>query len=165
MQSMDKYVMPSVSQRQALIRDILSEQAVPNQDRLGALLRARGVKATQATISRDLRELGVVKGPGGYQMPAAPTRKRLRGLAATGALERVVRQYVVSVEESLAMVVMRTGPGHAQVVALELDRTPPVGVVGTIAGDDTMFLAVKSESDRGAVASAMREMAGLEVSP
>ncbi|MEQ8770258.1 MAG: hypothetical protein RIB60_07090 [Phycisphaerales bacterium] len=156
--------MSSVAQRQALIREILADHAVPSQDRLGELLLERGVKATQATISRDLRELGVVKGPDGYQLPAAPTRKRLRGLAATGALERVVRQYVVGVDEALSMVVVRTGPGHAQVVALELDRTPPEGVVGTIAGDDTMFLAVKSDADLALVASAMREMAGLEVS-
>jgi len=156
--------MSSVAQRQALIREILAAQPVPSQDRLGELLLARGVKATQATLSRDLRELGVVKGADGYQLPSAPARKRLRGLAATGALERVVRQYVVGVEEALAMVVLRTGPGHAQVVALELDRTPPEGVAGTIAGDDTMFLAVKSESDRAAVAASMREMAGLEVS-
>ena len=165
MHNVDNYAMASVAQRQALIREILADHLVPSQDRLGELLLERGVKATQATISRDLRELGVVKGPEGYQLPAAPPRKRLRGLAATGALERVIRQYVVSVEEALSMVVLRTGPGHAQVVALELDRTPPEGVVGTIAGDDTMFLAVKSEADLRSLAASMREMAGLGVSP
>ena len=157
--------MSNVAQRQALIRAILRDHAVTSQDGLAELLLARGVRATQATISRDLRELGVVKGPDGYQMPTAAPRKRLRGLAATGALERVVRQYVVGVDVAVGIVVMRTGPGHAQVVALEFDRTPPEGVVGTLGGDDTVFLACATAEAVGEIASMVREMAGLEVSP
>ncbi|GJM18627.1 MAG: arginine repressor [Phycisphaeraceae bacterium] len=157
--------MPTPLKRQALIREILAEGPVSSQDRLGELLLGRGVRATQATLSRDLRELGVVKGPEGYRLPMEPMRRRLRGLAATGALERVIRQYVVGMDEALGLIVMRTGPGHAQVVALELDRTPPEGLAGTIAGDDTMFLAPKTEADLRALAVMMREMAGLEVTP
>jgi len=157
--------MPSRTQRHALIVDVLGGGPVPSQDALLARLAGLGVRTTQATLSRDLRELGVVKGPEGYRMPIASRPGRahapVRGLAATGALERVVGQYVVSVKVGVGLVVLKTGPGHAQVVALEFDRTPPSGVIGTVGGDDTIFIAV-DDADRGeTLAAELRATAGL----
>lgn len=157
--------MPSRPQRHALITEVLAEGPVPSQDALLARLLGLGVRTTQATLSRDLRELGVVKGPEGYLLPGAPSgpaaRRRVRGLAATGSLERVVGQYVVSVKTGVGLVVLKTGPGHAQVVALELDRVPPAGVIGTVGGDDTVFVAVSDAERVETLASEMRAMAGL----
>ena len=130
------------ARRRAIIMDILEKQAVPNQERLQRLLTARGLAVTQATLSRDLRDLNVFKGPAGYVLnghPPEPGPQRPE-------VNRAVRLFMLSVMQAGTIVVMRTRPGHASPLASELDRAHLPGVVGTIAGDDTVFLAMSSPS-------------------
>ncbi len=122
--------------RQRRIRELLQRQSVHSQDELHRLLAREGFHATQATLSRDLRDLGVLKGHDGYALPGdAPA-------PPPGAtLERALKDYLVSATQAGNLVVLRTGPGHAPPLALELDRARPEAVIGTIAGDDTIFVA------------------------
>ena len=144
------------ARRQARLLDLLRAGPVESQDRLQALLAADGIQATQATISRDLRELGVLKGANGYVLPEGHERSE------GAALARALESFLVSAKAAGVLVVLRTGPGHAQVIALELDRTPPSGVLGTIAGDDTIFVATESDTRARDLADEMRAMAGLD---
>lgn len=118
-------------------------------------LERAGIRATQATISRDLRELGAVKGPSGYELPTDQQRRDGAGLG------RALQAYLLSAKATGVLVVLRTGAGHAQIVALELDRTPPEGVLGNIAGDDTIFVATTSEQRAQRLESELRGIAGL----
>jgi len=152
--------------RQNLIQTILREAQIASQEELRQALAARGVEVAQATLSRDLRELGVVKGAGGYLLPEATANGHARGASANGAggrspLERAVREYLVAATSAGNLVVVRTGPGRAQPVALELDLAPPPGVLGTVAGDDTIFIATATPGASARLAARLGEMAGL----
>ena len=111
-------------------------------------LRASGVSTTQATLSRDLADLGVVKGPEGWRMPGEAE-------TAPSDLAPAVRAYLLHVHVGGTMVVLRTRTGHATPLAVELDRTR---VEGTVAGDDTIFLACKSPAAARSVARRMESM-------
>ncbi len=143
--------------RQNLIQSILAEGNIASQEELRQLLAARGVEVVQATLSRDLRELGVVKGAGGYMIPGDGRPERLPG----AGLARAVREYLVSASVAGNLVIVRTGPGRAQPVALELDLSPPPDVLGTVAGDDTIFIATASAAAGARLAASLSEMAGL----
>lgn len=165
------------ARRHALITSILAQGPVPSQEALVGALAAHGVKTTQTTLSRDLRDLGVVKTPAGYVLPTAlvaqpePTHTYDPGmpalangvtvLTATGSLRRALAGHLLGVRPGVGMVVCKTAPGHAQVIALELDRTPPSGVIGTVGGDDTVFVAVDHPERVDTLVDELREMAGL----
>lgn len=148
-------------QRQHRIARLLIEHAVTSQARLVELLADDGVAATQATVSRDLDELGAVKVrvPGGdtvYAIPELPMERHV----PEDTLRRVLGEYVVDVAWSANLVVLRTPPGSAHVVGSAIDRTGMSGVVGTVAGDDTLIVVVAEQvADR--VATEMRKYAGL----
>ncbi|MFG0283048.1 MAG: arginine repressor [Phycisphaerales bacterium JB039] len=141
--------------RHELIRTILREEQVASQERLRQALAQRGVEVVQATLSRDLRELGVVKGPRGYTVAGDAPRQQ------PGALERAIRDYLVSATTAGNFVVLRTGPGRAQPVALEIDLSPPPGVLGTVAGDATIFVATESDAASARLAARFSEQAQL----
>jgi len=143
------------ARRRSLIASVLSRGAVASQEKLAGLLADRGVRTTQATLSRDLREMGVVKGADGYVLPESTTAPETRELA------RTLRTYVTGVSAGGTIVVLTTGPGHAQIVALEIDRVPIDGVLGTVAGDDTIFVATKSEAAARRVLARLRKESGL----
>jgi transcriptional regulator of arginine metabolism len=125
--------------RHAAIRQLLSDAHVRNQADLAQRLRRLGHRATQATLSRDLRLLGVVKGPDGYALPdALPGPDSPRQAAP---LHAAVRALLLSATPAASVLVLRTPPGSASALALEIDRAPPPGVIGTVAGDDTVFVA------------------------
>lgn len=158
--------------RQNLIQSILRQSQVASQEELRQALAGRGVEVTQATLSRDLRELGVVKGAGGYLLPEAAGNGHRNGAGAGGAggggrsaLERAVREYLVSAVSAGNLVVVHTGPGRAQPVALELDLAPPPEVLGTVAGDDTIFIATVTAGAGERLAGWLREVAGLGEQP
>lgn len=159
----------SKAARQNLIQTILRQEQVASQEELRQVLAARGVEVVQATLSRDLRELGVVKGASGYLLPEVAgnghSRVGQNGSGAGGngrsALERAVREYLVSATCAGNLVVIRTGPGRAQPVALELDLAPPPEVLGTVAGDDTIFIATESQSASARLAARLSAIAGL----
>ena len=138
-------------QRQHRIARLLEEQAISSQAQLVEMLAADGVIATQATVSRDLEELGAVKVriPGGAMAYAIPEHAKER-TAPDDHLRRVMGEFVVEVAHSANLVVLRTPPGSAHVVASALDRAGLPDVLGTVAGDDTIIL-VCAEADGGHV--------------
>jgi transcriptional regulator of arginine metabolism len=150
------------SQRQHRIARILEGHAVTSQPQLVELLAVEQVEATQATVSRDLEELGAVKVrvPGGDSVYAIPELPRDQ-VAPGDHLRRMLTDWVVEVGQSANMVVLRTPPGSAHVVGSALDRAGIDGVIGTVSGDDTV-LVVASEAAGGAdVARRLAALAGL----
>jgi transcriptional regulator of arginine metabolism len=149
-------------QRQHRIARLLEEQAISSQVQLVELLASDGVVATQATVSRDLEDLGAVKVriPGGATAYAIPEHAK-EGSAPDDHLRRVMGDFVVEVAHSTNLVVLRTPPGSAHVVASAIDRAGLPDVLGTVAGDDTI-LVVCSENARGSqVAGELAGLAGL----
>jgi transcriptional regulator of arginine metabolism len=129
------------SWRQAQILEVLDDQAVASQEVLRQRLRDRGIDATQATISRDLKELGLVKraGDGAYVRPGAE-----RGSpAVSDQLRRAVTTLVRGLERVDPLIVLRTDRGQAQGLAEWIDRAHLAEVAGTIAGDDTILLVCR----------------------
>jgi transcriptional regulator of arginine metabolism len=152
----------SKPQRQHRITRLLGEHAVANQTQLVELLAAEGVTATQATVSRDLDDLGAVKvrvagGATVYAIPELPAEQH----APESHLHRVLGEWVVEVAHSANLVVLRTPPGSAHVVASALDRTGLRGVIGTVAGDDTLLVVVTEDVGGEAMAAQLSELAGL----
>ena len=152
----------SKAQRQHRITRLLEDVAVYSQVQLVDLLADEGISATQATVSRDLDDLGAVKVrlPGGESVYAIPEHPADRAVPEEH-LRRVMGEWVVDVVPSGNIVVLRTPPGAAHVVASALDRTGPSGVVGTVAGDDTLFVVVASDTTGTKVAGSLRALAGL----
>ena len=152
----------SKAQRQHRIARLLAEQAVTSQSQLAELLTADGVQATQATISRDLDDLGAIKvrvagGDTVYAIPELPTEQR----APEDHLRRVFGDWVVEVAHSGNLVVLRTPPGSAHVVGSALDRSGLTEVLGTVAGDDTLIVVVTEEAGGADVARRLADLAGL----
>jgi transcriptional regulator of arginine metabolism len=154
--------MSGKARRQQTIMRLITHHEVTNQVQLVTLLAADGISATQATVSRDLEDIGAVKvrGPGGATVYAVPEFEPDRR-APHEQLRRVMGEWVAEVARSGNLVVLRTPPGCAHVVASALDRGAPDGLLGTVAGDDTL-LCVADESVGGAeLANRLRELAGL----
>ncbi len=130
------------ARRQAAILDLVAREAIQSQRALQQRLRGRGFRATQATLSRDIAELGLLKraGDGGYQ---AAGQAGAAG-APAGALERAVRDSLLRLDRVQQLVVLKTGAGQAQPLALALDRADLPGLVGTIAGDDTVLAIART---------------------
>lgn len=130
------------NRRLSIIKDILERQRPRNQRELLEMLARASIDSTQATLSRDLRELGVLKGPDGYELPrGAATESREQ---PSHELRRALNSFGRTVKRAGNMVVIRTGPGQAAPLALEVDRANVRDVVGTVAGDDTIFIATAS---------------------
>ena len=149
-------------QRQHRILRILEEQPISSQAQLVQLLEGEGVVATQATVSRDLEELGAVKVriPGGTMAYAIPEHGRDRG-GSDDHLRRLMSDFVLDVAHSANIVVLRTPPGSAHVVASALDRASLGDVLGTVAGDDTLLVVCTESVGGAAVAGRLAELAGL----
>lgn len=153
------------AQRQHRIARLLAEETVTNQGRLVELLADAGITATQATVSRDLEEMGAIKvrAPGGltiYAIPELPTDQ----LAPEDHLRRVLGEWLVDIDRSGDLVVLRTPPGSAHVVASALDRAGLPNLVGTVAGDDTL-LAIAAQRSGARLAARLAELAGLSSRP
>ena len=144
------------ARRQAVILELIDREPLQNQERLRRRLHQRGFETTQATISRDIKELGLVKraGDGAYQRPGAETPNPETALAA---LERAVASFLRSVERVQQLVVVRTGVGQAQPLALALDRAHLDDVVGTIAGDDTILVIARGARNAAALTKRLKE--------
>jgi transcriptional regulator of arginine metabolism len=149
-------------QRQHRLARLLEEQAVSSQAQIVDLLAAEGVVATQATVSRDLEELGAVKVriPGGAMAYAVPEHTK-DSASPDDFLRRVMGEFVVDVAHSANLVVLRTPPGSAHVVASALDRAGYPDVLGTVAGDDTLILVCAESVGGAAVAARLASLAGL----
>ena len=150
-------------QRQQAIARLIQQHSVTNQPQLVDLLADESIAATQATVSRDLEDLGAVKVrvPGGATVYAVPEFAPER-VAPLDQLRRVMGEWVAEVTHSANLVIVRTPPGCAHVVASALDRSGIEGLLGTVAGDDTM-MCVATESVGGRqLAAALRELAAIE---
>jgi transcriptional regulator of arginine metabolism len=150
-------------QRQHRILRILEQQPVSSQAQLVQLLDAEGIVATQATVSRDLEELGAVKVriPGGTMAYAIPDFTRGERASSDDHLKRLMSEFVLEVAHSANIVVLRTPPGSAHVVGSALDRAGRSDILGTVAGDDTLFLVVKESVGGATIASDLAALAGL----
>ncbi len=131
-------------QRQSRILRIVNEQNIETQADLVDALMASGMDVTQATVSRDIKELGIVK-----VMTGEGTQKYVTlshsGEVAAGRMRRVFSEAVVSVNRSNAFIIMKTLPGMAQGAASALDSMYLDEIMGTLAGDDTIFVATRSD--------------------
>ncbi|HZU78849.1 MAG TPA: arginine repressor [Acidimicrobiales bacterium] len=153
---------PGKTQRQHRVTRLLETHAVTSQAQLVELLAAEGFDATQTTVSRDLEELGAVKVrvPGGetvYALPELPVHQ----VAPEDHLRRVLGEWVAEVAHSANLVVLRTPPGSAHVVGSALDRSGFDGVVGTVAGDDTVLVVAAEDLGGAALAARLADVAGL----
>jgi len=144
------------SRRQAVILELIDREALHSQELLRRRLLQHGFEATQATISRDIKELGLVKraGDGAYQRPGdeAPNLE-----TALTLLERAANEFTRSVERVQQLVVVRTGRGQAQALAEALDRARLPEAVGTIAGDDTILVIARGARAAAAIARRLKE--------
>ncbi len=152
--------------RQQRITELLRDHAIASQTELAALLGADGVEVTQATVSRDLSELGAVKSRRGgvacYAIPgpaedagADPAREG----EALRRLRRAAGDLLVSAEAAATIAVLRTPPGAAHYLASALDAARLPGVVGSVAGDDTILVATRSELEAQGVTATMLDLA------
>ncbi|MGP8060825.1 MAG: arginine repressor [Acidimicrobiales bacterium] len=149
-------------QRQHRIAKLLETRAVSSQAQLVELLAAEGLEATQTTVSRDLEELGALKvrlpgGEGAYVLPELPTQQ----IAPGDHLRRTLGEWAVEISSSGNLVVIRTPPGCAHVVGSALDRSGLDGLLGTVAGDDTLLVVVAEGHQGAALAAQLSELAGL----
>jgi transcriptional regulator of arginine metabolism len=143
--------------RQSQILDVIDHEAVVSQEMLRQRLRDRGIDATQATLSRDLKELGLVKraGDGAYARPGAD---RI-GPAAGEHLKRAVASLLRGCERVDPLIVLRTDRGQAQGLAEWIDRAQLAEVAGTVAGDDTILLVCRGSAAAAAVEARLAAMA------
>src|SRR5437868_6463035 len=125
--------------RQAIILDVIQREPVRSQEQLRRRVRDAGFDVTQATLSRDVRELGLVKGgmDGAYRTPntIAPQTAGSRSM-----LHRALADYLTRVDRVQQLVLLRTGPGQAQLLGVAIDSARMPEVVGTLAGDDTILI-------------------------
>jgi len=149
-------------QRQQAITRLIGQRRVHNQPQLLDLLAAAGIVATQATVSRDLDELGVIKVrvAGGHSAYALPELESDR-LVPFEQLRRVLGEWVGDVAVSANLVMLRTPPGCAHVVASALDRSGIDGLLGTVAGDDTLLCVAADGTPGSRLAAQLRDLAGL----
>lgn len=148
--------------RQHRIVQILEKSAVSSQAQLVEMLAEAGVEATQATVSRDLEEIGAVKvrAAGGESVYAVPDLPKDR-VAPEEHLRRVLGDWVVEVTSSTNLVIVRTPPGSAHVVASALDRAGLPEILGTVAGDDTIIVVAVEDVGGARLAERLSALSGL----
>jgi transcriptional regulator of arginine metabolism len=163
---MNKHASGDAARRRDLISEIIRSSSVHSQEELQALLRRRGMRVTQPTLSRDLRELGVAKSPAGYVLASAMTSAS--NIAAftpretrEERLNRLVRSSVLSADAAMNLVVIKTPIADAQPLASALDAAQLDDVLGTIGGDDTIFVALANPTAAASLAAHFRTVAGI----
>ncbi|HUP99795.1 MAG TPA: arginine repressor [Aeromicrobium sp.] len=164
----------SKAARQHLIASVIERNPIRSQGELVGLLNERGIVATASTVSRDLTELEAVRvrhadgslvyavpGEGGDRSPRAAGG----GAAAQQRLARLAHELLVSAEASANLVVLRTPPGAAQFLASAIDHAGHPGILGTIAGDDTVLVIAREPAGGAALATHFTELATTEGTP
>ena len=136
--------------RQQAIRELVATEQIANQEQLATLLRERGFEATQATVSRDIAELGLVKAArGDRHVYAAPMDLAPQAPRTDALLERVLRDVPFEVRRSGLILLLVSTPGTASIIAEAIDRSGLDGPVGTIAGDNTVLVLFGDEASLG----------------
>jgi transcriptional regulator of arginine metabolism len=142
--------------RQRAVLDVVRQGSIANQDELQRALRKRGFRVTQATLSRDIRDLNLIKTAAGY---AVPQGEGAAGLALP-PVKRLVREFVLDARPAQNLLVVKTIIGSAQPVAAALDEQEWDEVVGTIAGDDAILIVCPDKEAAKKVAMRIEEMLG-----
>ncbi len=137
--------------RHAVIRELISEREIGSQDELRRALFHRGHRVTQATLSRDIHELGLVKTAEGYKLPLGEESE-----LSLPSIERLIQTFVYDVKTALNQVVIMTSPGSAQPVSAAIDAEAWEEVVGTIGGDDTILAITPSAKAAEKLAQRLR---------
>lgn len=149
-------------QRHNAIRELVGHSLVSNQDELRRKLRRRGFEVTQATLSRDIHQLRLSKGPSGYSLPNGHgTASIAAGEDQPPSLNEMIDSFGLRVRQAMNQVVLSTAMGGAQPVAAALDREEWPEVLGTIAGDDTVLIICADTRQAAEVGTRIRAM--LEV--
>jgi transcriptional regulator of arginine metabolism len=140
--------------RQRAILELLKHEPVANQENLQRALRKRGIKVGQATLSRDIRDLGLSKTARGYSLSHG------EGIAAPALppVSRLIREFVLEVQAAQNLLVIKTSVGSAQPVAAALDDEDWPEAVGTVAGDDTILIVCPDNKGANTLAARVREM-------
>jgi len=146
--------------RHSAIRELVARSRVTNQDELRRKLRRRGFQVTQATLSRDVHELRLFKGPGGYSLPNGNSNGAGAALQvdAPPTVDEMLESFGVLVRQAMNQVIVRTVMGGAQPVAAALDREDWPEVVGTIAGDDTVLVICQDQRRAAEVEARLRKI-------
>jgi transcriptional regulator of arginine metabolism len=145
--------------RQAAILELVDRASVSSQEELRRQLTSRGYSVTQATLSRDLRDLGLVKGSadGAYHRPG---NEASNPALAAARLQHAVAEYLTGVDHAMQIVVLRTNLAQAQPLAAAVDAAALDGVVGTLAGEDTVLMVCRSAAVAAAVVERLEKLSG-----
>jgi transcriptional regulator of arginine metabolism len=156
--SMYNHPLAMKARRQSVILELIDRDALHSQEQLRRRLRQRGFDATQATISRDIADLGLVKraGDGAYQRSGVDATNPETALTA---LERAVASFLRSLDRVQQLVIIRTGRGQAQALAEAIDRAQLPQAVGSIAGDDTILLIARGTRPAAALVKRLEAFA------
>ena len=149
--------MSKLSRQQAIL-DLVKSEELSSQDELRKHLARRGFRVTQATLSRDINELGVVKTAEGYSLLQGENGGGHGAENGVPPVERLLREFVTEIREAQNLLVLKTSAGSAQPVALALDAESWQEVVGTVGGDDTVLVIASDKKSAGRLASRIREM-------
>ena len=148
--------------RQTRIRELLYQRAIDTHEKLAEVLQQQGIEVSQSTLSKDLREIGVVRVPqadGGFRYTLPEAGSTLRDLHI---LERELQDFLVQAEQVINMVLVRTASGHAQSVCEAIDRIGWAEVAGTLAGENTIFIVTRSEQDAAKLVDKIYAVCGEE---
>lgn len=151
----------NIHARHEEIVKIVREQTVHSQDELLAILRKRGFRVTQPTLSRDIRDLGLAKTASGYVLPGELPSVALFVPRGEERLDALLRDSIIFAEAAGNLVVLKTPAAAAQPVASALDSTPPEDCLGTLGGDDTIFVAFRHPASAADFAHHVQQTAGL----
>ncbi|HEY6844457.1 MAG TPA: arginine repressor [Thermoanaerobaculia bacterium] len=151
----------NIHARHEEIVKVVREQTIHSQDELLSVLRKRGFKVTQPTLSRDMRDLGLAKTAAGYVLPGELPPVALFVPRGEERLEHLLRDSIIFAEAAGNLVVLKTPPAAAQPVASALDSTPPRDCLGTVGGDDTIFVAFRHPASATDFAHHVQQIAGI----
>jgi transcriptional regulator of arginine metabolism len=149
------------TRRLTAIRQIVEREPVHSQEELRKRLQTLGFDVTQATLSRDIKEIGLVKRAvdGAYQGAGASHNAPTSPAAAAVALSRALGEFLLSVDVAQQLLVLKTGPGQAQLLAIAIDRAQLSDVLGTIAGDDTILVICRDPRSAQSTRATMQQLA------
>ncbi|HQZ14347.1 MAG TPA: ArgR family transcriptional regulator [Acidimicrobiia bacterium] len=155
--------MTSKAQRQSKIINLIQSEHVSSQEQISKVLESEGIVSTQATVSRDLEEIGAVKvrlpgGESGYAIPETAKRP-----GSDGTLSKTLKQYVLTIEEISPLIVIKTPLGCADVTCAAIDSSNMAEIAGSIAGQDTIFLAMAKDVNIEDFVKKLSELADIDL--
>ena len=153
----------SISKRRERIKELILETEINTQGELARLLTLEGFSVTQATVSRDIKELGLIKEKGkvlNYRY-ALPINTTINGNVNEEKVVSLLKTFIVSVQSARNIVVIKTLEGHAQACGMAFDKLNLNGVLGTVAGDDTLMVVVESDEVALLVKNTIKGYVGL----